>query len=532
MADQVGAFRAYARKLLSAESRRRASFPTGPTPLALVYPNSYATGMSSLGYQTVYRLFNEQPLLKGERAFQLEGPFAASFHTLESCRPLNQFRIVAFSLAYELDYPHLIGLLKRAGIPLLARQRSERDPIVLIGGVAAFYNPTVLAPVADCFLIGEAEEFIPELNQCYQEHLDTGGGREALLGRLARLAGVWVPDIHGLEPPPGAIRRRYLDISTQPPATSVLVTPHMHLEMFMVEVGRGCGRGCRFCAAGHLYHPFRTWPLEAVLAEVERYARPGDRIGLVGAALSDYRHLDLLCERLLAQGHKISLSSLRADRVSAALLKALADSDIHSVTLAPEAGSERLRTTIRKGLKEAAILEAAARIGESPIRQLKLYYMIGLPGEEPEDLQALVELTRKVAALFCRMGGKREVRVSINTFVPKPWTPFQWAAMAGEKEIKTKRNHLLCELNRIEGVSAGRKSAREELLQAMLAIGSPAVGEALVAARAQGEDWRTIYPRFEEWIHREKRREELLPWDFIDNGLEKARLWQGWQAGR
>ena len=532
MADQVGAFRAHARKLLSAESRRRESFPTGPTPLALVYPNSYATGMSSLGFQTVYRLFNEQPLLKGERAFQLEGPFAASFHTLESQRPLNRFRILAFSLSYELDYPHVVALLKRAGIPLLAQQRSERDPIVMMGGIAAFYNPSVLAPVADCFLVGEAEEFIPEFEGTYQEHLDAGGRREPFLERLAQLEGVWVPAVHGLEPPPGAVRRCYLDLHTHPPATSVVVTPYMHLEMFMVEVGRGCGRGCSFCAAGHLYHPFRTWPLEAVLQEVERYAHPGDRIGLVGAALSDYRPLDRLCESLLARGHKVSLSSLRADRVSEALLLALDASDLRSVTLAPEAGSERLRRAIRKDLQEEAILQAAARIGASPIRQLKLYYMIGLPSEQPEDLRALIELTRKVAALFCRKESQREVRVSINTFVPKPWTPFQWAAMASEKQIKEKRNHLLAELNRIEGVSAGRKSAREELFQALFAIGNHEVGEALVASIDRGDDWRAIYPRFAEWIHRAKRREESLPWDFIDNGLEKDRLWQGWQAAQ
>ena len=532
MADQVGAFRAYARKLLSAESRRHENFPTGPTPLALVYPNSYATGMSSLGFQTVYRLFNEQPLLKSERAFQLEGPFAALCHTLESQRPLNQFRVVAFSVAYEMDYPAVVALLKRAGIPTLARQRSERDPLVVMGGVATFYNPTVLAPVADLFLIGEAEEMIPDFARCHAEHLETGGSRDDLLARLAQIEGAWVPAVHGLVPPPRTIRRRYLLLQDHPPATSVVVTPHMHLEMFMVEVGRGCGRGCRFCAAGHLYHPFRTWPVEAVLSEVERHARPGDRIGLVGAALSDYRPLEQLCTALLQRGHPVSLSSLRADRISASLLTALDASDIRSVTLAPEAGSERLRTVIRKDLREEAILDAAARIGESPIRQIKLYFMLGLPSEQPEDLEALVTLTRQVAHRFCRKGSRREVRVSINTFVPKPWTPFQWAPMATEKEIKQKRNSLLTALNRIEGVQAGRKSAREELLQALFALGSSETGEALVEAIERGEDWRGISPRFATWIHRDKSFEEPLPWDFIDNGLDKAQLWRSWQAAQ
>lgn len=495
--------------------------------MALVYPNSYATGMSSLGYQTVYRLLNEQPLLKSERAFRLEGPFASFAHTLETQRPLNQFRIVAFSLAYEMDYPILLEMLLRAGIPLLARERGPRDPIILMGGVATFYNPAVLAPIADFFLIGEAEEMIPRFSRLYEQHQ---GDRQRLLAAAAELEGCWVPALHGLQPPPGSIRRQYLPLTSLAPATSVVVTPNTHLEMFMVEVGRGCGRGCRFCAAGHLYQPFRLWPAEEILAEVARFAQPQDRIGLVGAALSDYRDLDRLCAELLQRGHKISLSSLRADRVSPRLLTALAASDIQTVTLAPEAGSQRLRQVIRKNLREEQIIAAAGLIAGSGIRQLKLYYMIGLPAEEPEDLEAIVTLTRQVAAAFIHKGGRREIRVSINTFVPKPWTPFQWARMAEEKEIKKKRNPLVDALNRIEGVSASRKSAREEILQALFALGDSRVGEALAAAVGAGEKWQDIYPQFAEWIHRDKRRTEPLPWDFIDNRLEKERLWQSYQA--
>ncbi len=528
MADQYGAFRSYARKLLSAESRRREFSPQGPTPLALVYPNSYATGMSSLGYQTVYRLLNEQPLLKGERAFQLEGPFAAFFHTLESQQPLNQFRIIAFSLAYEMDYPVVLQMLKRAGIPLLARERTHHDPLILMGGVAAFYNPTVMAPVADLFLIGEGEELIPDFARAYAEHLDGGEGREELLARLAGIEGAWVPAVHGLQPESGRVRRRYIDLRKYPPASSVCVTPNTHLEMFMVEVGRGCGRGCRFCAAGHLYHPFRSWPLEEIIAEVERHAHPGDRIGLVGAALSDYSRLDQLCEQLLGRGHRISLSSLRADRISPVLLKALTASDIRTVTLAPEAGTERLRRVIRKHLNEEQILAAVDLIGQFHFRQIKLYFMIGLPTEQPEDLQGLVDLTRKAAALFCSRGSGRELRVSVNTFVPKPWTPFQWAGMATEREIKFKRKMVIEALNRIDGVSAGRKSGREEVLQALFSIGTVEVGEALVRAVQENREWQEIYGGFAGWIHRGKGPEELLPWDFIDNGLEKARLLKGW----
>ncbi len=528
MADQYGAFRNYTRKLLSAESRRREFSPTGPTPLALVYPNSYATGMSSLGYQTVYRLFNEQPLLKGERAFQLEGPFAAFYHTLESQRPLNQFRIIAFSLAYEMDYPVVLQMLKKAGIPLLARERTRRDPLVLMGGVTAFYNPTVMAPAADLFLIGEVEELIPEFAGAYTGHLEEGEGREQLLERLARLEGAWVPAVHGLQPEAGKVRRRFIDIKKFPPASSVCVTPNTHLDMFMVEVGRGCGRGCRFCTAGHLYHPFRSWPLEEIIAEVDRYAHPGDRIGLVGAALSDYRRLDQLCEQLLGRGHKIGLSSLRADRISPILLRALSASDLRTVTLAPEAGTERLRRVIRKDLAEEQILAAVDLISQYQFRQLKLYYMIGLPTEQPEDLQGLVDLTRKAAALFCSRGSGRELRVSINTFVPKPWTALQWSGMTTEREIKARRRMVLEPLNCIKGVNAGRKSGHEEVLQALFSIGTVEVGEALVRAVQEEREWQGIYNDFAGWLHRSKAPGEVLPWDFIDNGLEKERLQRGW----
>jgi len=298
--------------------------------------------------------------------------------------------------------------------------------------------------------------------------------------------------------------------------------------MHLAEVNRGCGRRCRFCAAGHLYHPFRSWPLEEIIAEVERHAHPGDRIGLVGAALSDYNRLDQLCEQLLGRGHRISLSSLRADRISPVLLKAMTASDIRTVTLAPEAGTERLRRVIRKHLNEEQILAAVDLIGQFHFRQIKLYFMIGLPTEQPEDLQGLVDLTRKAAALFCSRGSGRELRVSVNTFVPKPWTPFQWAGMATEREIKSKRKMVIEALNRIDGVSAGRKSGREEVLQALFSIGTVEVGEALVRAVQENREWQEIYGGFAGWIHRGKGPEELLPWDFIDNGLEKARLLKGW----
>ena len=531
MRDRYGAFRHHARTLLHAERSRHCTTSSGPTPLALVYPNSYATGMSSLGYQTVYRLFNEQPLIHCERAFVAEGPFADFYHTLESQRPLHAFRIIAFSLAFEPDYLNALLLLKRAGIPLLWRQRHERDPLIIMGGVTTFYNPAVLASIADCFFIGEAETMIPVFTSAYEETVLCGGNKEQLLSRLAALPGFYIPALHGINPVTRVVQRQHLDIAHHPPATSVCVSAQTHLEMFLVEVGRGCGRGCRFCAAGHVYRPFRFWPQEQILAEVDRYAHAGDRVGLVGAALSDYRELDQLCTALLQRGHKIGLSSLRADRISADLLQALGQSDIQTVTLAPEAGSERLRRAIHKNLSDAQIIAAVDRIAQSTIRYLKLYFMIGLPGEREEDLQGIVTLTRELAGRYLQKG-RRELAISINAFVPKPFTPFQWAGMATEKEIKRKRAFLQQEFKSISGLQISRKSVREELLQGVLSLGNHELGEQLADLTQRGTSWNDLPAVHADWLHREKRRDEWLSWQFVDCGQDEERLWLGWQHAR
>ncbi len=528
MRDRFGAFRQHAFNLLGAEHSRRSVSISGPTPLALVYPNSYATGMASLGFQTVYRLFNEQPLIKCERAFVYEGPFAHFNHTLESQRPLNEFRIVAFSLAFEMDYVNTLLLMKEAGIPLLGRERRERDPLIVMGGVTTFMNPAVMAPIADLFMIGEGEVLIPQFAAAYEETILSGKSKQALLQLLAGVPGFYVPAVHGVSPESAVVTRQHLDIGQHPPATSFCVAAKSHLDMFLVEVGRGCGRGCRFCAAGHVYRPFRFWPVGEILGEVDRFAQRGDRVGLVGAALSDYRALDQLCMDLLQRGHKIGLSSLRADRITAPLLQALAESDIRTVTLAPEAGTERMRRAVHKNLSDQQIIDAVERIAASGMRNLKFYYMIGLPGEQEEDLQAIISLTRELAGRFTGRSG-RTLAVSINAFVPKPWTPFQWSAMAAEKEIRHKREFVNKGLKTIPGVEVSRKSAREELLQGVFSLGDHKVGEDLAALVYREEPVNQIYAANRDWLHRDKSQGERLPWQFIDCGQDPERLWSGWQ---
>lgn len=524
-------FSQFANDHLLAEQQRRLFRNSGPIPFAMIFPNTYGIGMSSLGFQTIVRLLGEEGPFQCERAFLYEGRFSSNSVTLETQKSLRTFPFIGFSLSYELDYPIVFTILKNAGIPLLSTDRRQNDPYVIFGGVTAFYNPTVMAPAADAVFIGEAESFVRDLANLVKE-TDTAMPRQDMLRLLAQIPGLYVPLVHGFQPTSLRIQRRILDIRTTPPATSVWVTEKTHLNMFLTEVGRGCGRGCRFCAAGYVYRPFRLWEVEAIEEVVKKYAKSNERIGLVGAALSDFQDLDVLCQRLYRNGYKIALSSLRADRISDQLLKAIQGSNVRSITLAPETGSERLRRIIQKKLSDEQILTAVQRIADYNIRQLKLYFMIGLPFETQDDVQAIGTLTERIAKIFYsgRKGG--EIRLSINAFIPKPFTPFQWAPMVGEKEIKLKRKSISSFVKRIGGVSMAQKSSKDEMLHAQWTLGDFRMGERLALSLERPHAGRMLDDMDLQWLQREKERESRFPWDFIDCGVLKDQLWHSWQGAK
>ncbi len=526
-------FRKYAAHLLGAEQNAVRLRPEASVQVALVFPNSYHVGMANLGYQSLYRLLNGCGETRCERAFLGEGPLAREVRTLESGRPLRGFDIVAFSISFELDYPHVVEMLHWAGIPLLAEQRGEHDPLVLCGGAAVTLNPAPMMAIMDALFIGEADEAVEALIAAFRRGRDAGRGRAGVVEEMGGVHGVLAPASVGAQQAAPAVARQYVAELRAHPTFSAVVTPNSHYRsMFLVEVGRGCARGCSFCAAGHIYRPRRVLTAAEVADIVERHAFGKNRVGLVGAALSDFPELEVLCEHLAAQGYQLGLSSFRIDAISARLLKALAQANVRSIAMAPEAGSEQLRFRINKRISDAQIERALALISQSALDTLRLYFLIGLPTETDSDLDAIVRMVREAAAVFVRKGSARRIIVSINTLIPKAWTVLQWAPMPERGDLQQRRKRLEAQLRTVPGVRVRPKSVREELLQAIFSLGGREVGLALVRKvtenlswpqtwAASGVDWRRL-------VHRPRPFSEPLPWDIVDVGVSRKHLWRQW----
>ncbi|MBI4297808.1 MAG: radical SAM protein [Chloroflexi bacterium] len=485
----------------------------GRFPIALIYPNSYYLGMSNLGFQTIYGLLNAQGSIVCERFFwEGEGrPLA-----LESGRPLDHFSLLAFSISYELDYFNVLQVLKSAGIPVLAQDRDERHPLVIAGGPCITANPLPLSPFFDALAIGEAEAILPPFLDVLRE--GESGSRSELFQAIASVPGLYVP---ALDARTRVSRQWALDLDSFA-TTSVVLTPDTELgDMFLMEVARGCARGCRFCMAGHHFKPLRTRSLANLLAQGEAGLARGRRLGLVGASVSDHPDIGELATRLRARGAQISVSSLRVDALPQGLLQALAESGTRMVTLAPEAGSEALRRAIGKPISTEVILRAIRRVGALGFPELKLYFLVGLPGENDEDIWEIARLILQGKKELERLSAPTRIVANINPFVPKAGTPFQALPMAQLQVLKG-RLRLARSLLAKAGVDIRGEGASWSLIQGLLARGDARLGLALARLAANKlSAWRkTLEGMDTSWLHRELALAEQ-PWAFLSAGSAK-----------
>ncbi len=521
---------------------------TGSFRVALVWPNLYFVGMSNLGFQAVYRLLNRFPDVACERAFLPDDEDKAELErtgsplvSFETGTLLREFDAIAFSVSFENDYLHVLQVLRLAGIPLRAKDRGPRDPLVILGGAALMLNPEPLAPFADLVAVGEGEPMVPSMMAALLGAVEPRKGIDALQPK----DGFYVPSRYEVRydadgtvaahDGPGRVVRQRGWPGTMGFPQSVVLTPHTEMSMkYMVEISRGCPCMCRFCWAGYNYLPVRGFTRAELVARAREVRKATNKIGLVSTAVCDHPEIDGIVDDLAGMDYEVSVASLRLDDLTPQFVLKLADTGVQGLTLAPECGSDRMRRILNKQFTNEEILDKATWIFENGISNLKLYYMVGLPFEQHGDVEAIVTLTEQIRERMLAVARGRgrigRIHPSVNPFVPKPGTPYQWLPMEDPKETDRKLQYLRKAFGRMPNVDAICKSARTGAAQSILALGDRRVADALELAVTRGIDLRRavreagLDPSF--YLFRRRTKDEVLPWDVVDNGVAKGYFWK------
>jgi radical SAM superfamily enzyme YgiQ (UPF0313 family) len=486
----------------------------GKLPVALIYPNSYNIGMSNLGIQAIYKLINDRNDAVCERVFwEPKDTTNVLPLALESQRPLTDFAVVAFSLSYELDYFNVAPILKASGIPIYAKDRDETFPLIIAGGPCITTNPMPLAPFFDCLCIGEAEAILPEMLPVMKDGVSEN--RDELKKKLATVPGVFVP---GFSDKP--VTRQWVKNLDDFPVHSLVMTVDTELgNMYLIEVERGCNWGCRFCLVSNCYRPMRFRSVDSLLNQAETGLKFRKRLGLMGPSVTDHPQIEELVGKLRDMGAELSVSSLRIKPLSPVVLGEVIEGGTNTVALAPEAGSQRLRDIIGKRINEDDILQAVEKVAAQGIKQLKLYFMIGLPEETDDDIDAIALLVTKCKDIFNKHQSWSRITLTIAPFVPKAGTPFQREGMAPLDTLKNRLSLLKSKLPS-KGISVKNESLEWSEVQAVLSRGDERLAEVLAdIERLSLAHWHEAMQKagldINSYTHEKWDEKRELPWNII-----------------